>query len=136
MDRTHTHTRELTCVSKDGEWIVFSTDRNGDGNSDIYRVHPDGTGLEPLMTTPSTEDAGALSPDGTKLAFVSTADGYKANIWVKDLTTGELINLTGTSAVAGDPSSPDSYFQPSWSPDGEYVPSFSVPETHAYPSSC
>lgn len=73
------------------------------------------------MTTASTEDAGALSPDGTKLAFVSTADGHKANIWVKDLTTGELIDLTGTSAVAGDPSSPDSYFQPSWSPDGQYV---------------
>ncbi|KAJ4418119.1 hypothetical protein N0V82_005783 [Gnomoniopsis sp. IMI 355080] len=107
--------------SPDGEWITFSTDRNGDGNSDIYRVHPDGTGLEPLMTTPATEDAGALSPDGTKLAFVSTAEGHKANIWVEDLTTGDLINLTGTSAVAGDPSSPDNYFQPSWSPDGQWI---------------
>lgn len=71
------------------------------------------------MTTSSTEDAGTLSPDGAKLAFVSTTDGYKANIWVKDLDTGELINLTGTNAVAGDPSSPDSYFQPAWSPDGQ-----------------
>lgn len=103
---------------QDGEWIVFTTERNGDGNSDIYRVHPDGTGLEALVTTSATEDAGALSPDGTKLAFVSTAEGFKANIWVKDLVTGELINLTGTSAVAGDPSSPDGYFQPAWSPDG------------------
>lgn len=71
------------------------------------------------MTTPATEDAGALSPDGTKLAFVSTADGHKANIWIKSLFTGDLINFSGTSAIAGDPSSPDSCFQPSWSPDGQ-----------------
>ncbi|KAJ4386328.1 hypothetical protein N0V93_009222 [Gnomoniopsis smithogilvyi] len=111
----------FSLFTQDDEWIIFSTDRNGDGNSDIYRVHPDGTGLEPLMTTPATEDAGALSPDGTRIAFVSTADGHKANIWIKDLITGDLINLTGTSAVAGDPSSPDSYFQPSWSPDGQWI---------------
>lgn len=71
------------------------------------------------MATPSMEDAGVLSPDGTKLAFVSTAEGHKTNIWVKDLTTGSAVGLTNTAGVAGDPSVPDGYFQPSWSPDGE-----------------
>ena len=37
----------------------------------------------------------ALSPDGTRLAFVSTRNGYRANIWVLDLKSGEMRSLTG-----------------------------------------
>lgn len=73
------------------------------------------------MATPSVEDAGVLSPDGTKLAFVSSADGFKANVWVKDLTSGESTKVTGTTTVVGGPLSPDGYFQPSWSPSGEWL---------------
>ncbi|EMR62348.1 hypothetical protein MGN70_004645 [Eutypa lata] len=107
--------------SPDGQWITFTTERNGDGNSDLYRCRPDGSDLEKLVATPSLEDAVALSPDGSMVAFVSTANGYKTNIWVMDLTTGSQRNLTNTSAVAGDPSKPDGYFRPSWSPDGEWI---------------
>jgi Tol biopolymer transport system component len=107
--------------SIDGQWITFTSERNGDGNSDIYRCRTDGSGLEKLVATPSVEDAAALSPDGRKLAFVSTANGYKANVWVMDLATGSLRNLTNTNTVAGDPSKPDGYFRPSWSPDGEWI---------------
>lgn len=107
--------------SSDGQWITFTTERNGDGNSDIYRVHTNGTGLEKLVASPSFEDAGALSPDGTKLAYVSTANGFKANLWVKNLTTGTETNLSNTTAVAGAPGLPDGYFRPSWSPDGEWL---------------
>lgn len=32
--------------SAEGRWIVFTSERVGDGQADIYRVHPDGTGLE------------------------------------------------------------------------------------------
>src|SRR5512134_2711774 len=60
--------------SADGKWIVFTSERDGegDGQADIYRVRPDGTGLERLTRDTSMEDAGVLSPDGTKLAYVST----------------------------------------------------------------
>ncbi|KAH7053292.1 hypothetical protein B0J12DRAFT_750778 [Macrophomina phaseolina] len=107
--------------SPDGQWIIFTTERNGDGNSDIYRVHTNGTGLEKLVASSSVEDAGALSPDGTKVAYVSTANGYKANIWVKDLTTGTETNLTNTESVTGVATSPDGYFRPAWSSDGEWL---------------
>lgn len=107
--------------SPDGEWITFTTERNGDGNSDLYRCRTDGSGLEKIIATPSLEDAGALSPDGSKVAFVSTENGYRANIWVLDLATGDRYNLTNTAAVAGDPSLPDGHFRPSWSPDGEWI---------------
>ena len=29
--------------SYDGKWIVFTSERSGYGEADIYRVHPDGT---------------------------------------------------------------------------------------------
>lgn len=50
--------------SADGKWIVFTSERDGagDGQADIWRVHPDGTGLERLTRDTSMEDAGVLSP--------------------------------------------------------------------------
>ncbi|RWA11508.1 hypothetical protein EKO27_g3607 [Xylaria grammica] len=107
--------------SPDGEWILFTSERDGDGNSDIYRVHVNGSGLEKLRSTPSVEDAVSLSPDGSKIAYVSSEGGYRANIWVEDLKTGHRQNLTNTAAVAGDPSVPDGYFRPQWSPDGKWL---------------
>ena len=32
--------------SADGKWIVFTSERGG--SADVYRVHPDGSGLERL----------------------------------------------------------------------------------------
>lgn len=34
--------------SAEGQWIVFTSERNGLGQADIYRAHPDGTGIERL----------------------------------------------------------------------------------------
>src|SRR3989442_3083454 len=39
--------------SPDGKWIVFTSERNGQRQADIYRVHPDGSGLERLTDSPS-----------------------------------------------------------------------------------
>ena len=71
--------------STDGKWIVFTSERNG--SADIYRVHPDGEGLERLTDDTAFDDQAALSPDGSTLAFVSTRDGGFANIWLLDLAT-------------------------------------------------
>lgn len=107
--------------SVDSEWIVFSSERRADGQSDLYRVKPDGTALEALVSEDSFEDAGTLSPDGTKLAYVSTAINLTANVFVLDLTTGVSINVTGSDETVGDFASPHGFFRPSWSPDGEWV---------------
>jgi Tol biopolymer transport system component len=95
--------------SPDGQWIVFTSTRNG--SADIYRVHPDGSGLAQLTDSPAFDDQGALSPDGRSLAFVSSRSG-QADIWVLDLATGAVRNITGDPA--GD-------FRPSWSPDGQWI---------------
>lgn len=109
--------------STDGKWIVFTSERDGegDGQADIYRVHPDGTGLERLTKDTSMEDAGVLSPDGSKLAYVSTKGGARtANIWVMDVKTRKATNLTGDGKTEAHPTM-NGYFRPSWSPDGKMI---------------
>jgi Tol biopolymer transport system component len=95
--------------SADGRWVVFTSER--DGSADLYRVHPDGTGLERLTDYIGFDDQGALSPDARVLAFVSTRGG-QADIWMLDLATRGVHNLT--NHPAGD-------FRPAWSPDGEWL---------------
>ncbi|WP_433887645.1 hypothetical protein [Streptomyces sp. CA-111067] len=110
--------------SHDGKSVVFTSDRGGDGNPDIYRVALDGTGVQPLVNSSAVDTAGTLSPDGRTLAFVSTRSttgNYLAQVWLLDIRTGKLTNLTGTPALAGDPAGPDGHFRPSWSPDGQWI---------------
>ncbi len=107
--------------SADGKWIVFTSERNGDGQADIYRVRPDGSGLERLTDSPAVDDQGVLSPDGTKLAFVSSRGNYLANIWLLDLKTKRLRNLTGQAGIQGDPAKPNAFLRPAWSPDGQWL---------------
>ena len=97
--------------SRDGKWIVFTSERNG--SADVYRVHPDGSGssLERLTDDPSFDDQGALSPDGKYLAFVSSRT-KQADIWVLEIANKKLRNLT--NHPGGD-------FRPSWSPDGQWI---------------
>ncbi|PYH92006.1 tricorn protease N-terminal domain-containing protein [Aspergillus ellipticus CBS 707.79] len=107
--------------SPDGQWIVFTSERAGDGQSDLYRVRPDGTDLQPISTTPAVEDAGSISPNGSLVAFAGTLSNYKSNIWIKNLDTGSLWNITNSSAVAGNYTLPDGHFRPAWSPNGEWL---------------
>jgi Tol biopolymer transport system component len=105
--------------SADGQWIVFTSERGGDGQADIYRVHPDGTNLEQLTNSPALDDQATLSPDGTQLAFVSTRDQHTTNIWLLNLKNRTLSNLT--ASIAGEPNKPNGYYRPSWSPDGKWL---------------
>jgi Tol biopolymer transport system component len=107
--------------SADGKWVVFTSERNGFGQADIYRVHPDGSGLERLTDSPFLDDEASLSPDGSQLAFVSTREGWRANVWILDLKTKKLTNLTGAKEIQGDPMKPDGFYRPQWSPDGKWI---------------
>ncbi len=84
--------------SADGQWIYFVVnDRN-----QVERIHPDGTGLQPLRA--GTRPAPA--PDNQRIAL-SAASG----IWVGDPVTGVgsiVPNTTAAEAVR-------------WSPDGSWI---------------
>ena len=59
--------------SPDGSKIAFST--NWDGNSEIYVVNADGSGLHNITNNVENQDTTpAWSPDGTKIAYVATDD--------------------------------------------------------------
>ena len=107
--------------SRDGKWIVFTSERTGYGQADLYRVHPDGSGLEQLTSSPALDDQGVLSPDDSTLAFVSTRGTHRANIWLLDLHTKRLRALTGSPEIQGDTKEPDGFFRPAWSPDGKWI---------------
>ncbi|KAL4969881.1 TolB family protein [Aspergillus stella-maris] len=109
--------------SPDGQWITFTGERNGDGNSDIYRVRPDGSDLQELLATSSMEDSVVLNPNGTLAAYVSTENGYRTNVWVMDIKTGERWNVTDTPSISAsaDHDLMNGYFRPSWSPDGQWI---------------
>ena len=107
--------------SPDGNWIVFTSERDGFGQADIYRVHPDGTKLEQLTKNSALDDQAAMSPDGSQVAFVSTIDSHTANICILDIKTKKLRNLSGLASIQGDPSKPNGFFRPTWSPDGKWI---------------
>ena len=107
--------------SANGQWISFTSERTGSGQADIYRVHPDGSALERLTDSPALDDQSALSPNGSKVAFVSTRLSHTTNIWILDINTKKLVELTGKSEIQGDLTKPDGFFHPSWSPDGKWI---------------
>jgi Tol biopolymer transport system component len=94
----------------DGSSILFTSDR--EGSADLFRVKPDGTGLERLTDSPAYDDQAAFSPDGRQIVFVTTRNGGTADLWTMDLATRKGKALT--SGPGGD-------FRPSWSPDGQWI---------------
>jgi Tol biopolymer transport system component len=113
-------------VSQDGQWVVFTQERQG--LSDVYRVHPDGSGLQQLTRDPAFDDQGALSPDNSTLAFVSTRESGTADVWLLNIAKNEYRNLTRNHS---------GNFRPNWSPDGQWIAFSSDRDAHpgAFPGS-
>ncbi len=91
--------------TKDGEWLVFASRDQPVG--DLYKIRPDGTGLQQLTKEPNFVDRMPhWSPDKNWIAFFSNRSGPLA-VW-KIRSDG-----SGVQQVADAPST-----YPVWSPDG------------------
>lgn len=85
----------------DGEGLVFTLLGN------LYRLPMEGGIAEQLTHGPYYDKEPAVSPDGTRIAFVSDRGGAGDNLVVLSLETGEIEVLTDEAEAA----------RPSWSPD-------------------
>ena len=102
-------------ISRDGKLVVYER-QFGDLMTDkyysnIWAVGVDGKDHRPLTTGRRSDKSPRLSPDGTRLAFVSEVDG-QSQIVVRHLKTGDLQIVT---RVLTPPSGI------SWSPDGKQI---------------
>jgi formylglycine-generating enzyme required for sulfatase activity/Tol biopolymer transport system component len=101
------------CAQSIGKPIeTFAFDSNKPGNSEIFIINSDGTGLLQLTDNLAEDYDPAWSPDGTQIAFVSNREGdYQLYAMGSDgqnqhrVFTDTLTNLS----------------RPSWSPDGEWI---------------
>jgi Tol biopolymer transport system component len=96
--------------------IVFATDRDwGTGNSDLYLMNADGSGLTRLTNTDTDDAYPSWSPDARRIAFASWRD-RNFEIYVMKADGSGLTRLTNNPAD-------DSY--PTWSPDGQRIAFYS-----------
>ncbi len=92
-------------ISPDGRWLVLSM------LGHLFRLPVEGGQAEQLTFGPSYNARPAVSPDGMRIAFQSDRDDSDGNIFVLDLATGGVTQVTRTGWADA----------PSWSPDGRSI---------------
>jgi TolB protein len=97
--------------------MVFYSDR--DGNPEIYTIHPDDSGLAQLTDDPGFDDSPVISPDGTRIAFLTARHdpnprfpNLKYELYVMNIDGSNLQRLTTTDAAED---------HPAWSPDSSKI---------------
>ena len=99
-------------ISPDGRKVVFTLGNIDAGSSSpLWIVNSDGTGLKQLTFDGANDMRPTWSPDGARIAFVSTRDG-NAEIYVMNA------DGTGQTNITNDTTDDDT---PSWSPDGTKI---------------
>ncbi len=103
-------------ISPDGRQIAYVR-RSGDIMTDRFRptiwLIDSASGRQmPLVAGTGAHTSPRWSPSGDRLAYVSTAEGGQAQLFVRWMASGESVRITGL------PNAPDSI---AWSPDGRQI---------------
>lgn len=113
-------------ISPDGSQIVYRrrgmdkmTDRR---TSRLWIINADGSGHMKLTDDDKNESSPAWSPDGSRIAFSSSAEGHGSELFVYWVDSGKMARITQLGRSPGDIS---------WSPDGNHIAfSMHVPESN------
>ena len=107
--------------SPDGRWIYFNSERvrTAPGHAQLFRMRPDGTGIEQLTHDERVNWFPHVSPDGGRLAYVSFPPGTEGHPADRDVIV-RLCEADGTGIrdlvrVHGGQGTMNVN---SWSPDG------------------
>ncbi len=99
-------------ISPDGKWVLYSMNSpniaENRGSTDLYLVPVAGGDPRQLTTSKSADYSGRWSPDGKRIAFLSTRDGAP-QIYVIDPSGGEANKITNVEQGVDNLA---------WSPDG------------------
>lgn len=90
--------------SPDGEWIAYSRVSTGTpDNNNLWRVRVDGSDLEKLTNQPELQILPAWGPDGTMLAYSAGEDLESHEIFVLNLESGDVQQISGGEGFHYDP---------------------------------
>ncbi len=103
-------------ISPDGRRIAYVR-RSGDIMTDrmrptIWLIDTATGGQAPLAAGPGAHMSPRWSPDGTRLAYISSAEGGQSQLYVRWMASGQSVRITGL------PNAPGSI---AWSPDGRHI---------------
>lgn len=84
--------------SPDGKWILFGSNEKRNKESQLYVIHPDGTGLKQLthIGTGTLGTSASFSPDGKWIVFAASGVGGNADLYVMRANGTEVRQLTRT----------------------------------------
>lgn len=103
---------ERMSFSPDNSMLAFSR-TNDNSYQNIYALNLEDQQISPIVESIWIDQHPSFSPDGKYLAFLSFRSG-RDEIWIKDLSSEQLIQVTGdlNDYIFGEMS---------WSPDGQYL---------------
>ncbi|HVF36771.1 MAG TPA: S9 family peptidase [Sphingomicrobium sp.] len=103
-------------ISPDGRWVAYVRRANDimvdRARSSVWLINSASGEQRPLAAGSGDHHSPRWSPDGRRLAYVSTAEGSAPQLFVRWIDGGQSVRVTGL---------PDSPTAIAWSPDGQRI---------------